>query len=111
MRRDAADDVLGDDAADADHVFFTNSGAEARLTPKPATIRSPLRSSMTRHFRKSAADVISMLMLAGILIGSLVTLWLGDAAVELAHRQGQEPEGPGLQGGLDLAVLEEALHE
>jgi hypothetical protein len=25
-------------------------------------------------------------MVAGILIGSLVTLWLGDAAVELAHR-------------------------
>ena len=29
---------------------------------------------------------VSVGMLAGILIGSLVTLWLGDAAVELAHR-------------------------
>ena len=29
---------------------------------------------------------VSVGMLAGIVIGSLVTLWLGDAAVELAHR-------------------------
>ncbi|HYY90249.1 MAG TPA: hypothetical protein VFA49_15735 [Chloroflexota bacterium] len=29
---------------------------------------------------------VSIGMVAGILIGSLVTLWLGDAAVELAHR-------------------------
>ena len=29
---------------------------------------------------------VSVGMLAGLLIGSLVTLWLGDAAVELAHR-------------------------
>jgi hypothetical protein len=29
---------------------------------------------------------VSVGMLAGILIGSLVTLWLGDAAVDLAHR-------------------------
>lgn len=29
---------------------------------------------------------VSVGMLAGILVGSLVTLWLGDAAVELAHR-------------------------
>jgi hypothetical protein len=29
---------------------------------------------------------VSLGMLAGILIGSLVTLWLGDAAVDLAHR-------------------------
>jgi hypothetical protein len=25
-------------------------------------------------------------MLAGILIGSLITLWLGEAALDLAHR-------------------------
>jgi hypothetical protein len=29
---------------------------------------------------------VSLGMLAGIMIGSLVTLWLGDAAVDLAHR-------------------------
>jgi hypothetical protein len=29
---------------------------------------------------------VSLGMLAGILIGSVVTLWLGDAAVDLAHR-------------------------
>jgi hypothetical protein len=29
---------------------------------------------------------VSLGMLAGILIGSLVTLWLGDAAIDLAHR-------------------------
>ena len=29
---------------------------------------------------------VSLGMLAGLLIGSLVTLWLGDAAVDLAHR-------------------------
>ena len=29
---------------------------------------------------------VSAGMLAGLLIGSLVTLWLGDAAVDLAHR-------------------------
>jgi hypothetical protein len=29
---------------------------------------------------------VSIGMAAGILIGSLVTLWLGDAAVDLAHR-------------------------
>jgi len=29
---------------------------------------------------------VSLGMLAGILIGSLVTLWLGDAATDLAHR-------------------------
>jgi hypothetical protein len=29
---------------------------------------------------------VSVGMLAGILIGSLVTVWLGDAAVDLAHR-------------------------
>ena len=29
---------------------------------------------------------VSVGILAGILIGSLVTLWLGDAAVDLAHR-------------------------
>ena len=29
---------------------------------------------------------VSLGILAGILIGSLVTLWLGDAAVDLAHR-------------------------
>jgi hypothetical protein len=29
---------------------------------------------------------VSIGMLAGILIGSLVTLWLGEAAVHLAHR-------------------------
>jgi hypothetical protein len=29
---------------------------------------------------------VSLGMLAGILIGSLVTLWLGDAALDLAHR-------------------------
>ena len=29
---------------------------------------------------------ISLGMLAGILIGSLVTMWLGDAAIDLAHR-------------------------
>ena len=29
---------------------------------------------------------VSVGMVAGILIGSLVTLWLGDAAVDLAHR-------------------------
>ena len=25
-------------------------------------------------------------MLAGIVLGSLVTMWLGDAAIDLAHR-------------------------
>jgi hypothetical protein len=29
---------------------------------------------------------VSLGMLAGILIGSLVTLWLGEAALDLAHR-------------------------
>ena len=29
---------------------------------------------------------VSLGMFAGILIGSLVTLWLGEAAVDLAHR-------------------------
>ncbi|MBV9357055.1 MAG: hypothetical protein JO023_16200 [Chloroflexi bacterium] len=29
---------------------------------------------------------VSVGVLAGILIGSLVTLWLGEAAVQLAHR-------------------------
>ncbi len=29
---------------------------------------------------------VSVGVLAGILIGSLVTLWLGEAAVHLAHR-------------------------
>ena len=29
---------------------------------------------------------VSVGMLAGIVVGSLVTLWLGDAAVDLAHR-------------------------
>jgi hypothetical protein len=29
---------------------------------------------------------VSLGMLAGILIGSLVTMWLGDAAVDLAQR-------------------------
>jgi hypothetical protein len=29
---------------------------------------------------------ISLGVLAGILIGSLVTMWLGDAAIDLAHR-------------------------
>jgi hypothetical protein len=29
---------------------------------------------------------VSLGMLAGILIGSLVTMWLGDAAIDLAHR-------------------------
>jgi hypothetical protein len=29
---------------------------------------------------------VSLGVLAGILIGSLVTLWLGDAALDLAHR-------------------------
>jgi hypothetical protein len=29
---------------------------------------------------------VSVGMLAGLLIGSLVTLWLGDAAADLAHR-------------------------
>jgi hypothetical protein len=29
---------------------------------------------------------VSLGMCAGILIGSLVTLWLGEAAIDLAHR-------------------------
>jgi hypothetical protein len=29
---------------------------------------------------------VSLGMFAGILIGSLVTLWVGEAAVDLAHR-------------------------
>ena len=29
---------------------------------------------------------VSVGMLAGILIGSLVAMWLGDAAIDLAHR-------------------------
>ena len=29
---------------------------------------------------------VSLGMLAGLVIGSLITLWLGDAAVDLAHR-------------------------
>jgi hypothetical protein len=29
---------------------------------------------------------VSLGMLAGILIGSLVTLWLGEAAIDLVHR-------------------------
>ena len=29
---------------------------------------------------------VSVGMVAGIVLGSLVTLWLGDAAVDLAHR-------------------------
>ena len=29
---------------------------------------------------------VSLGMLAGILIGSLVTLWLGEAAMDLVHR-------------------------
>jgi hypothetical protein len=29
---------------------------------------------------------VSLGMLAGILVGSVVTMWLGEAAVDLAHR-------------------------
>lgn len=29
---------------------------------------------------------VSLGVLAGVFIGSLVTMWLGDAAVDLAHR-------------------------
>jgi hypothetical protein len=29
---------------------------------------------------------VSLGMLAGMVIGSLVTLWLGDAVIDLAHR-------------------------
>jgi hypothetical protein len=29
---------------------------------------------------------VSLGMLAGILIGSLITLWLGEAAIDLLHR-------------------------
>ena len=29
---------------------------------------------------------VSLGVIAGIVIGSMVTLWLGDAAVDLAHR-------------------------
>ena len=29
---------------------------------------------------------VSLGMFAGILIGSLVTLWLGEAAIDMAHR-------------------------
>lgn len=30
---------------------------------------------------------VSLGMLAGILIGSVVTLWVGEAAIDLVHRQ------------------------
>ena len=36
---------------------------------------------------------VSLGMLAGILIGSLVTLWLGDAALDLAHRMIERVSG------------------
>jgi hypothetical protein len=36
---------------------------------------------------------VSLGMLAGILIGSLVTMWLGDAAIDLAHRMIERVSG------------------
>ena len=36
---------------------------------------------------------VSLGMCAGILIGSLVTLWVGEAAVDLAHRMLERMSG------------------
>ena len=36
---------------------------------------------------------VSLGMFAGILIGSLVTLWLGEAAMDLAHRMLERMSG------------------
>jgi len=36
---------------------------------------------------------VSLGMLTGIVIGSLVTLWLGEAALELAHRMVERLSG------------------
>jgi hypothetical protein len=36
---------------------------------------------------------VSLGMCAGILIGSLVTLWVGEAALDLAHRMLQRMSG------------------
>ena len=37
---------------------------------------------------------ISLGMFAGLLIGTLVTMWVGDAALELAQRKLQHLVGP-----------------
>jgi hypothetical protein len=43
-------------------------------------------SSASSHRPRVFGAGVSVGMLAGILLGSLVTLWLGDAAADLAHR-------------------------
>ena len=47
---------------------------------------------------------VSLGVLAGILIGSLVTLWLGDAAVDLAHRMIDRLSGPRRRVNFELLL-------
>ena len=43
-------------------------------------------------------------MLAGLVVGSLVTLWLGDAAVDLAHRIIDRLSGRRYKGNFELLL-------
>lgn len=47
---------------------------------------------------------VSLGMLAGILLGSLVTLWLGEAAVDLAHRMIDRLTGRGDRPNFELLL-------
>ncbi len=47
---------------------------------------------------------VSVGVLAGVVIGSLVTLWLGDAAVELAHRLIDRLSGRGDRVNFELLL-------
>lgn len=47
---------------------------------------------------------VSVGVFAGILIGSLVTLWLGDAAVEMAHRLIDRLSGRGDEPHFELLL-------
>ena len=48
---------------------------------------------------------VSLGMLAGILIGSLVTLWLGEAAVDLIHRMLDRMTGKRERVNFELLLL------
>jgi len=47
---------------------------------------------------------VSLGMLAGVVVGSLVTMWLGDAAADLAHRIIDKLSG---RGGLQFDLFEQ----
>lgn len=47
---------------------------------------------------------VSVGMLAGLVVGSLVTLWLGDAAVDLAHRIIDRLSGRRYKGNFELLL-------